>query len=340
MGINLGKTTKGLLLLFFLTIQLQAQDPHRIRLIFAGDIMCHETQLISAFDSVTDNYNFNSYFKEISPLIQTADLAIANLETTLPGDTYSGYPAFGSPDQLVQMCKDAGFNCLVTANNHSYDKGMAGLQRTIQILNQKQILHTGTFVSQEEKDMLNPLILKVKEKRIALLNYSYGINAEFDIPDYCINTIDTSSLSRDIKQAKYLNPDFLICFLHWGDEYNSKQSQSQQKLANWLHKQGIDVIIGSHPHVIQPIEIIKNQNKEITGITAFSLGNLISNQRFENRKRGSILEITLNTSKNNIQIESVIIHNTMVLREPQGNHYEYRVTLPFLPSPTLPIADL
>lgn len=330
-----------LLMIILVTgVSAEAQNPGKIRLIFAGDIMCHETQLLSAYDSISDHYDFSSYFTGISPLIKTADLAMANLETTLPGDSYTGYPEFGSPDELAQTALDAGFNCLVTANNHSYDKGRTGLQRTIQVLNEKQILHTGTFVSAEEKDMLNPLIIEVRNKHFALLNYTYGINASLTIPDYLINFIDTTAILKDIQKAKSLNADFLICFLHWGPEYETIQSAEQQELANWLHKQGVQAVIGAHPHVVQPLEITRSESNDIVGITAFSLGNLISNQRSENRKKGSILEIVLDISGENTEIESVRQHPTLVKREARGKQYKFEVTLPSWPAPTSQIADL
>lgn len=330
-----------LLILFFVTgMPADAQNPGKIRLIFAGDIMCHETQLLSAYDSITNYYDFSSYFLGISPLIQTADLAIANLETTLPGESFSGYPEFASPDELAQIALDAGFNCLVTGNNHSYDKGRKGLQRTIQVLNEKQILHTGTFVSEEEKDLLNPLIIKIHNRRIALLNYTYGINPDISIPDYLINIIDTVAIRKDLIKTKNLDPDFMICFLHWGPEYETQQSTEQQELANWLHKQGVQAVIGAHPHVVQPLEIIRSENNDIVGLTAFSLGNLISNQRSVNRKKGSILELVLDISGENIEIESVKQHPTLVKREPHGKQYKFEVTLPSWPAPTSQTADL
>jgi len=329
-----------LIIIFIPGLVVKAQNPGKIRLIFAGDIMCHEAQLKSAYDSVNNHYDFSSYFIGVRPLIQTADLAIANLETTLPGDTFTGYPAFGSPDELTHIIKDAGFNCLVTGNNHCYDKGRIGLQRTIQILNQNQILHTGTFVSKEEKDLLNPLIITIQSKRIALLNYTYGINADLSIPDYLINIIDTVAIKKDIQKAKNLNSDFLICFLHWGQEYDTMQNTKQHELADWLHEQGVQAVIGAHPHVVQPLEIKRGENNCIKGVTAFSLGNLISNQRSKNRKEGIILEIVLEISGNKLEIETVKQHSTKVLRKPYGKHYKYEVTLPSLPSPTSQIVDL
>jgi len=321
-------------------VMAHAQNTDKISLIFAGDIMCHETQLLSAYDSTNNKYDFDSYFSGISPLIQTADLAIANLETTLPGDVFTGYPEFGSPDELALTVKNAGFHCLVTANNHSYDKGRTGLQRTIQTLNKNQILHTGTFSSAEEKDMLNPLIIKIQNTRFALLNYTYGINPNISLSEYLINFIDTVTIQKDIIKANDLDSDFIICFLHWGPEYDTIQSTEQQHIANWLHKHGVQAVIGAHPHVVQPLEILRDANNNIEGITAFSLGNLISNQRSENRKRGSIIEITLKVIGTRVEIETVRQHPTLVKRETHGKYYKFKVTLPSLPSPTSPTAGL
>ncbi|MCK5821888.1 MAG: CapA family protein, partial [Bacteroidales bacterium] len=225
-------------------------------------------------------------------------------------------------------------------NNHSYDKGRTGLQRTIQVLNEKQILHTGTFVSAEEKDMLNPLIIKIRNTRFALLNYTYGINPDLSLPDYMINFIDTAAIQKDILKAKSLNSNFIICFLHWGPEYELTQSTAQQELADWLHKQGVQAVIGAHPHVVQPLEVVRNPDNNVEAITIFSLGNLISNQRSVNRKTGSILEIILDTSGEVIKIETIRQHSTLVKRKALGEYYKYQVTLPSSPSPTSQIADL
>lgn len=330
-----------LLISFFIVgFQSHAQNPGKIRLVFAGDIMCHETQLNSAYDSITLEYNFDSYFEDIRPLLQTADLSVANLETTLPGQSYTGYPAFGSPDQLVKTIRTAGFNCLTTANNHSFDKGFWGIQRTIQVLNQHQVLHTGTFVSEEEKDMLNPLILEIQKKKIALLNYSYGINSDCPIPEYLINIIDTTLIKLDIQKSKNLNSDFIIVYLHWGQEYETEPGTEQNNLSEWLHKQGVQLLIGSHPHVVQPVEVVKGKDNSIEHVTAYSLGNLISNQRSPNRTKGMILEVILCSSPNELRIEKVRQYPTLVTRKRNGDQFIYKVTLPFWPSPTSQIVGL
>jgi len=334
----------GMLLTFLLTSQVfsqQDKEQKQIKLIFAGDIMCHETQLSSAYDSVSDSYSFDSYFESVNPLIQSADMAFANLETTFPGAIFSGYPAFGSPDNLLSSIKSAGFDCLFTANNHSLDKGHFGLERTINMLNINDILHTGTFGSQEEKDLTSPLLINLKGKIIALINYTYGINSGHLPNKYLINTIDTIAILRDINKSQEAKADMILCFLHWGKEYNESQSSSQEHLSNWLHAHGVKLVIGSHPHVVQPVVTYQTDNA-IVGITAYSLGNLISNQRTGKRKNGLILEVNLTIVDNKLEILNFIEHPTYVERSAKNKsgYYNYLITLPSLPSPTSQTAGL
>ncbi len=329
------------LLTFLLTTNLCGQEKNVIRLFFAGDIMCHNTQLISAYDTITNQYDFSSYFANVQRLLQSADMAFANFETTLPGMNYTGYPQFGSPDILATQLKESGFDCLFTANNHSLDKGISGVERTIRFFNQAEILHTGTFTSKEEKELLNPLIIKIKNFRIALLNYTYGLNSSMNTPRYLVNQIDTVSMKNAINRSKDLKVDFTVCYLHWGEEYSVVPIDGQIELSQWLHDQGVSLVVGSHPHVVQLVECVESGDF-IESLTAYSLGNLISNQRKGQRKQGLILEVILSPVSGNLEIVDFIEHPTYVIRNPidQNGRFKYEITLPALPAPTSQTAGL
>ena len=231
-------------------------DTFSLTIVFAGDIMGHDTQIEGAWDSTTQSYNYEPVFRYISDYISDADIAIGNLEVTLGGPPYKGYPQFSSPDALAEEIKKAGFDVLVTANNHALDRGEAGFSRTLDMLDSIGFFRAGTYHDSLEQANIHPLIIEKNSIRIALLNYTYGTNGlKIDMP-YIINRIDTSLISRDIDKAKMANPDLIIVFIHWGNEYEREENVTQKKLAAFILSKGVDAIIGSHPHVVQPIRFL------------------------------------------------------------------------------------
>ena len=191
-----------------------------LSLLFAGDLMQHQRQ-INAARTATGGYDYSSYFEYVKDEIQSADFAIANLEVTLGGKPYKGYPAFSAPDEYLTAIHNAGFNVLITANNHSLDRGRKGLERTIQLIDSLKIPHAGTYLNAEERENKYPLLLEKKGFRIAILNYTYGTNGIPVTPPNIVNYIDTTIISKDIEASKTLNPDAIIACMHWGIEYQS-----------------------------------------------------------------------------------------------------------------------
>jgi len=250
-----------------------------LQIMFVGDIMSHGPQLHAAYQSVTKTYDYTENFKYVRDIFQQADFVVGNLETTLGVKPYSGYPQFSAPPALAKACRDAGINVLTTANNHSCDKRRRGIVKTLDILDSLQILHTGTFRNQKEKQEKNTLIIKKNGIKLALLNYTYGTNGIAVPAPTHVNIIDTTAIKQDIQKALLQNPDGIIVFLHWGEQYQNHPSKSQIKLVNFLHRQGINWIIGSHPHVIQDVDFEQDYLKHQTYFTVYSLGNFISNQR-------------------------------------------------------------
>lgn len=278
----------------------------RIRLSFVGDIMGHGDQIKSAFDPKTEQYNYEPCFRYIRPVLEESHLAFGNLELTLNNrGKYSGYPRFRSPDTLAHFIKNAGFDYIVTANNHSNDDDLEGVVHTLDVLDGLNMPHTGTFRDTAEKLKHYPHLFEHKVGntvfRFAILNYTYGTNGIPTEAPAIVNLIDTALILKDIEKAKTLNPDMVIALMHWGSEYQLNERTEQQRITQLLWRNGVDLVIGAHPHVIQPIKTDTLpgalQGGERPVLVAYSLGNFISNQFQKNTDIGLIVEVEL--EKNN-----------------------------------------
>ncbi len=265
-----------------------------LTLLFAGDIMGHDGQIAAALNDSTGIYEYDSVFKYISPLISAADVAIGNLEVTLGGAPYKGYPAFSSPDALAVACLNAGFDVLVTANNHAADRGTKGLVRTIRVLDSLNIAHTGTWVSGEARDSLSPLMICHDSIRLALLAYTYGTNGIIVPPPATVSYIDTVRAAADIRKSFDSGADPTVIFIHWGTEYDTLPDPDQKKTAAALLRSGADIIIGSHPHVLQPMTA-ESDSCAIRNPVVWSMGNFVSNQRTRRRDGGAMIRLDLAT---------------------------------------------
>lgn len=288
----------------------QEEKQTKIKMTVVGDIMCHNTQFQDAYNSSTDTYDFSHVFREIKEHFEEADLVIGNLETTFAGKDrgYSGYPTFNTPEALGQNLKALGFDILSTANNHSLDKGYSGVVSTLEKLEELGINTTGTYKSEEESEQI--LIKEVNDIKLAFLSYTYGTNG-IPVPsgkEYCINLIDKELIKIDIEKAKAQGADVICVNMHWGLEYKLKPNDTQKELADFLFENGVDIIFGSHPHVLQPMEkkqitTIDGQEKEVFVI--YSLGNFISGQVAENTELSVILDIEVTKRGDKVAISDV-----------------------------------
>ena len=276
-----------------LNIYAQQVATDSLRIMFIGDIMNHSPQTKAAYNPDTGHYDYSENFKYVKNIFQQANFVAGNLETTLGIKPYSGYPQFSAPPALAAACRNANINVLMTANNHSCDKGLKGIFKTLNILDSLEISHTGTFRNKTEKESLTPLILKKNGITLALLNYTYGTNGIPEPKPAKVNLIDTIAIKRDIEKSRLKNPDAIIVFLHWGEQYKKHPNIHQKKLVNFLHRNGINIIIGSHPHVIQDIDYEIDYLNNQAYLTVFSLGNFISNQRTFPRDGGMIVDLQL-----------------------------------------------
>ncbi|MBR8537097.1 CapA family protein [Carboxylicivirga sediminis] len=280
-----------LFILLLLPQLSSAQERSTLSLVFMGDVMGHDSQIKSARIGNGDQFDYNSCFRYIKDDIKIADIAIANLEVTLAGPPHKGYPAFSSPDTLVDALQEAGIDALVMANNHCVDRRKKGLNRTCDILDQKGMPRTGVFKDSLDRVKHTPMIIEKNGFRIAFLNYTYGTNGIHVQPPNIVNHIDTAIIAKDIQVAMAMHVDETIVCMHWGWEYQTKPNPEQKRLANWLKSKGINIIIGSHPHVLQPMELTVHNERQ--SLVAYSMGNFISNQRPAPRDGSALLFVEL-----------------------------------------------
>jgi poly-gamma-glutamate capsule biosynthesis protein CapA/YwtB (metallophosphatase superfamily) len=280
------------LLLFLVSFYPLFAQNDTIRLIFTGDIMGHGAQIKSA-EIKPGEYNYSPCFEHVRPLIESADIAVGNLELTLPGKPpYTGYPMFRSPDALAETLKDVGFDIIVTANNHSNDSRGKGVISTIETLRGNGFWQTGTFKNAREREMFYPLIVYQEGFKLAILNYTYGTNGVPTDTPTIVNLLDTTLMARDLADARARKPDYTIVVAHWGLEYQLAENAEQRQLARFMIDHGADLIVGMHPHVVQPARMeLGAGGRQV--LTAYSLGNFISNQQQPHTDGGIMLQVEL-----------------------------------------------
>lgn len=319
-----------------------------------GDIILHSTVLDGAYDSSSKTYDFSAFFPLMEEYIDSADLTVANLEVTLGGSEsgkYSGYPAFNAPDSLIDDLKSAGINFLLTSNNHSYDTGLYGLKRTVQVLKEKDMDFIGT--KETEKDPTY-VVKKVNGIKIGMVNYTYenycdtegrkSLNGNIIAQEAnnLINSFSYENIKDFYEEAKQVIEDmqddgaeFIVFYMHWGEEYQLKQNTWQDKISQELCNAGVDIIVGGHPHVIQPIKMLYSEDSSHETVCVYSLGNAISNQRRElmnpecttgHTEDGLVFTFTLDKySDGTVELKEVDVIPTWVDKYRGGSGYLYRM---------------
>lgn len=290
--------------------------------------MGHGPQIKAALNDSSKTYSYQDMFKHIKEEVSDADFTIANLEVTLAGKPYQGYPQFSSPDALALACKSNGIDAFVMANNHSCDRGGDGIKRSIDVVDKLNLLHTGTFKNNKDRDSLNLLILTKNNIKVGILNYTYGTNGlPFPNPTY-VNLIDTALMAKDILAAKKTDIDKLIVFTHWGKEYNEQPDNFQLNTASFLFSKKVDIVIGSHPHVLQKMIYVpkqESQDKLNESFIVYSLGNYVSNQRDRRKDGGCMVKITLEKNNESVSIKECGYFLTWVYKKVIGGKINYHV---------------
>lgn len=310
---------------------VQSKKSTTINMAFTGDIMCHNTIYKDAFNSATNSYDFSYIFDDVKYNIQTADIAVGNLETTFAGSSkgYSSYPTFNTPENLAYTLKKIGFDVLSTANNHCYDSGYSGIESTINYLDDADISHTGTYKSQEEQNQI--LIKNVKGIKIAFLSFTYGTNG-IKVPDdksYSVNLIDKNLILNQLSLAKDQDPDMICVSMHWGIEYQTSPNSEQKDLADFLFKNGADLIIGNHPHVLQSMEkrdITLDDGSHKDCFVVYSLGNFLADQNKNYTRDSAILNLNITKdSDNKIKINSATYTPTYIYKDTSKSSNKFKI---------------
>ncbi|MDR2339034.1 MAG: CapA family protein [Deltaproteobacteria bacterium] len=262
------------------------------RVLFLGDLMCHGEQIRFARRKGPEGWDFAYQFARIAPYLRDS-MVIANLETTFAGEgrRFQGYPTFNSPDSLAEAIAGMGVHVVTLANNHIFDQGNAGAQRTIKVMEENGIIWTG--LGNADIAQNQPLLLEYDGIKFALLNFTYGSNSSLpreDNPESLrLNVISDEAVLEGLEMAAALSPDVTVALFHWGNEYQQRPTKGQERLAQLAADNGADLIIGTHPHVLQPVTFIPTERGR--SLVAYSLGNFISNQRIKPRERGAILAV-------------------------------------------------
>ena len=296
-----------------------------------GDTLCHKPLYDAAYDEETGIYDFSSMFKYVEKYFQNSTINIGNCESPMAGAErgYSGYPTFNAPEHLAIDLKELGVDIMTTANNHTLDKGFSGLSSTLDFLANADIAHVGTSRTEEEQNTI--LFMDLNGIKTAFLAYTYGTNG-IPVPEdkeFCVNLIDEDLILKQIEQAKDEGAELIIASMHWGTEYQTTESAEQDRLAEFLIKNDVNIILGSHPHVLQPMKMLKvetDEGEEKEGLVIFSQGNFFSNQTKENTRNTAIfnIEVKKDGKTGEVTIEKVTYAPIYVnIKEPGvKNRYE------------------
>ena len=312
-----------------------------VDLLFVGDAMQHQAQLDQALSEGNGSfYDYSDCFSLIAPDIIQADYAVCNLEVPLGGGpTYSGYPCFSAPDAYAEALRDAGFDLFLTANNHCLDSGMKAARRTLSALDALGVDHIGTYNDKADRDSLVPFIKDLKGIRFGFLNYTYGTNGIPARDGMEVALIDKEHLAREIKKTRDEGAEILCVTLHWGIEYVLNENSSQRELADFLIDQGVDLIIGGHPHVVQPMKIIHNDKENKDVLIVYSLGNFISNMKTTDTRGGALVNVRIERDDAGRAILRDASYDLLYSAKPTGSGSNFQVIPSALAPEKIPAAE-
>ena len=321
-----------------------------------GDMLMHMPVINTGYDEETRTYDLHAIFDYISDYTTSADLMVGNLETTLAGldngYKYSGYPQFNCPDSVVDAMKSAGFDVVLTANNHSYDTRTVGLNRTLQVIKDRQLQYLGTKLDAEEKDYV---IADCNGIQIGLLCYTYdtgtvdpetialnGITLTKEdsklVNSFDYNELDVfyADVQENLAAMEKDGAEAVMLYIHWGEEYQLQANSSQKAIAQRLCDLGVDVIVGGHPHVVQPVELLTNENDETKKtLCLYSTGNAVSNITRHDKNRpincedGMLFNVTFaKYSDGTVILESADIMPTWVDQMDESDWTDQFIVMP------------
>ena len=269
-------------------------------IMFIGDAMTHQAQIDKAKQlGGGDSYDFTDCFKLIAPDVKAVDYAVVNLEVPLGGGKggYTGYPTFSAPDSYAVALKDAGFDLFLTANNHMLDRSDYGLRRTITALDSLNIPHVGVYNNAQDRVAKVPYIADINGIKVAFLNYTYGTNGLTAKDGAEVSYIDRDAIKKEIKASRDAGAELVAVCIHWGNEYQLHEHATQRDLADFMLAEEVDMIIGGHPHVVQPMVIKETPSGKKVPVV-YSLGNFISNMTTKDTQGGALVYVDISRDAN------------------------------------------
>lgn len=319
-------------LLSFLTGASTPGQSQRAELIFVGDAMQHQAQLDRAKEIGGNCYDYSDCFTLIAPEITKADYAVCNLEVPLGGGpSYSGYPCFSAPDSYAKALKDAGFDLFLTANNHCLDRRDKAARRTLTALDSLKVDHIGTFHDAAQREKLVPFIKDINGIKFGFLNYTYGTNGIEPAEGIEVALIDRNKMAEEIRKTRDAGAEIIVVAIHWGVEYVLLQNKNQEDLAQFLADQGADLIIGGHPHVIQPMKVIRNEREGKDVLIVYSLGNFISNMKTADTRGGALVRTVIERDEDGIARFKHADYDTFFSAKPAGGKSNFKVIPSWMP---------
>lgn len=315
-------------------------EASEITLLFAGDAMQHQGQLDQAkIRGGGNNYDYSQCFSLIAPTISEADYAVVNLEVPLGGGpVYRGYPCFSAPDSYAEALRDAGFDLFLTSNNHCLDSGMKAARRTLTALDSIGVDHIGTYHDAAQRDKLVPFVKDIKGFKIGFLNYTYGTNGIEAKDGMEVALIDREKMVKEIAETRQAGAEIVVVTIHWGVEYVLTQNKNQEDLAQFLLDNGTDLVIGGHPHVIQPMMVVDNQKTGKKSLVVYSLGNFISNMKTADTRGGALVRAVIGRDENGTPVFKEANYDTFLSAKPENKSQNYRVIPSWMPE-SIPAAQ-
>ena len=287
-----------------------------------GDLLIHSTVYNDA--KKDDSYDFSPMFKDVKDALKSPDLTIANQETIIGGSEIglSTYPSFNSPYELADTLKDVGIDIVSIANNHTLDRGEKAILNATSYFDKIGMEYVGGYRSEEDKTRIR--VMSRNGIDIAFLSFTYGTNG-IPVPkgkEYLVNLIDMNHIKNDITNAKKV-ADVVAISMHWGNEYQRYPSDEQLRLAQEIADAGADLIIGHHPHVLQPMGWLNREDGGKTFVI-YSLGNFLSGQMWDYKDIGGVLQVEIvkevtGKDQTKITVENPTFLSTFVSNTHQRN---------------------
>lgn len=299
----------------------------QVDLLFVGDAMQHQAQLDQAKgEGNGTDYDYSDCFTLLAPIVEEADYAVVNLEVPLGGGPdYRGYPCFSAPDSYAEALQKAGFDMFLTANNHCLDSGDKAARRTLKALDRMGVDHIGTYDTAAQRDSLVAFVKDINGIKIGFLNYTYGTNGISPKEGMEVALIDKEKITEEIEKTREAGAEMICVTLHWGVEYVLHENQNQRDLADFLVDKGVDLIIGSHPHVIQPMKVVRNEKENKDVLVVYSLGNLISNMNTTDTRGGALVKVHVERDSNGRPVFKNAAYDVFFSAKPEGKGTNFKV---------------